>query len=114
MAKKTTEIDPNVTKAMNDNGDCAPFKVGGKLFIFRPLSLDEYEDFQARGLKAQTPGPINRECCLKAVVYPEGDVGVAALKEAFERPGATSFATLASTAIIQMSFADIEVVAKKG
>jgi hypothetical protein len=110
MAKKEVTVDPIVAKAMADHGDCAPFSVGGKLFVFRPLTLDEFEDFQARaGKKDAEPGALNRECCLKALVHP---TEVGELQRVFEaKPG---FASLASTAIMQLSIADVEVVVKKG
>jgi hypothetical protein len=109
MAKPKVTIDPIVQAAMDAHGDCAPFKAGGKLYVFRPLTLDEFEDFQVRaGKKDAEPGAMNRECCQKALVHPE----LEDLKKLFElKPG---FASLASTAIMQLSIADVEVVAKKG
>jgi hypothetical protein len=110
MAKAKAEIDPIVQKAMIDHGDCAPFKVGGQLFVFRPLTQDEFEDFQARaGKKDAEPGPLNRECCQTALVHP---ATIDALQRVFQvKPG---FAALASASIMQLSIADIEVVVKKG
>ena len=109
MAKVKVTIDPIVQKAMDDHGDCAPFKLGGKLYVFRPLELDEFEAFQARsGKNGAEPGALNRECCQTALVHPS----LEELQKAFEhQPG---FATMAATAIMQLSIADVQVVVKKG
>lgn len=110
MTKKkaaTATIDPVVQAAMDEHGDCAAFTVRGKLFVFRPLELDEFETFQARAKKTE-PGPLNRECCQTALVHPTLDE----LKEAFE--SAPGLAAVAATAIMQMAMASVEIVVKKG
>lgn len=109
MAKAKVTVDPIIEKAIAEHNDCAALTVGGKLFVFKPLSLDEFEDFQARSAgKNAPPGPLNRECCQTALVHPD----LTALQEAFER--APGFATMAATAIMQMSISGVEIVVKKG
>lgn len=107
MSKPKAE-DPLVKKFTEEHQQVVEVKHRGKVFIFRPLTLDEYEDFQAKVSKpGAAQGPINRECCQLALCHPS----LEELTAAFEAtPG---FAAAVSTAITRIAFDGLEVEVKK-
>lgn len=105
--KKKDAVDPRIAELEAKHGQVVAFTVGGKLFVFRALDSDEFEDFQARAKTAQ-PGPINRECCQVALVHPT--------VEEFDemRKAVPGFPGVAAQAIMEMAFSGIERAVKKG
>lgn len=106
MAKKPEAESTAVIKARDEFGKCVAIVVNGREFVFKPLELEEFEDFQQRAKTAPT-GALNRECCMAALVSP----ALSELQEAFR--AAPGFAAVASQAIMQMAFDGIEVKVKK-
>jgi hypothetical protein len=86
--------------------------LGGELYAFRHLELDEYEDAQARLRKAlasgKSSGPVNRETAQLTLVHPSLDK----LQAAFARWPA--LAGKVSDALAELGGADIEITVKKG
>lgn len=107
--KSKVTIDPIIQKAMDEHGDCVALKVAGKPYVFRPLTLDEFESFQARGKKDNADlGALNREAAQTTLVHPS----LEELQATFQsKPG---LASLVGRALTDLTVSDIELAAKKG
>ena len=104
-----TENDKIFTELEAKHGECARLDVNGKMFVFRALSLDEFEDYHARARKAEVPGPINREFAQIALVHP---ATLDDLRALFARKPATP--SIISDKLVAMAGAEIEFTTKKG
>lgn len=109
MAKAlNTEEDKIFADLEAKHGECARLEVGGKLYVFRALSLEEFEDYQARARKVDVPGPMNREVAQIACVHPSLEELQALLRS---KPAVS---TLISDELVRMAGATIEFTVKKG
>jgi|SRR5690606_3562591 len=90
------------------HGNCAHVEVGGKLYVFRAPSLEEWEDYQEKLAKGRVRGACFRELAQVTCVHPE----VEDLQALFERIPA--IATRIADAVSDLAGADIELTVKKG
>lgn len=109
MASKKDKGDSEaVRKAREQYGQCVAVVANGVEFVFRPLELDEFEDFQERAKKGKV-GPVNRECCQAALI---DESKLDALREAMQK--APGLAPVAAQSIMEMAFGGLEISLKKG
>lgn len=108
MSKKQRAESEAVVSAQEKYGQCVAVFANGVEFVFRPLELDEFEDFQSRVRTSTNHGPINRECCQVALV---DDKQLEALKETMKK--APGFAPMVAQSIMEMALSGIEISVKK-
>lgn len=112
---KETKKDPHadlIATLKNKHGAIAVLVASAQLFAFRTPTLDEWEDFEhSIRPKDARVGPARRQLCLETLVYPEGDDGVARLRELFQR--SPRAATMIGEELADLADAGIEVVVKK-
>jgi hypothetical protein len=105
--KEPTPNDQKFGELERQHGECARLDVGGKMYVFRSLKLDEFEDYQDRARKADRPGPVNREVTQLALVHPT----LEELQTLFNSKPAV--ASVVSDQLVRMAGAGIEFTVKK-
>jgi hypothetical protein len=111
QASKKVEPSPNdklFAELEQQHGECGRLDVNGKMFVFRALSLEEFEDYHARARAADVQGPINREFAQIALVHPTLEELQALLRS---KP---ALSLRISDKLTAMAGAEIEFTVKKG
>lgn len=103
-----TANDKTFAELEAKHGECARLEVAGKMYVFRALTLEEFEDYQARARKTDVPGPLNREVSQVALVHP----ALEDLQALFKSKPAV--AASVSDELVRMAGATIEFTVKKG
>lgn len=105
----TSVHDAKFKELEAEHGECARLEVAGKMYVFRALSLEDFEDYQERCRKPDARiSVLNREIAQLALVHPTLDE----LRELFARKPVLP--AKVSDELVRMAGADIEFTVKKG